>query len=159
MSQTTTGVQAQTLHRVLPASSNDSTATRLSSAGMLGVRRLRLPQPVTGAPVIELAVANAAGQWMYRGGWRGFTLPLPFVTVIFYWLSDAHERPDPYVRVHEFVHARQHHRFTLFGLRYLLALLTDGGYRRNRFEVEAYRIEAEARRSGLPAWAVRAGDA
>jgi len=98
-------------------------------------------------------VSNAFGRWMRRRGWLAFTLPLPLVVIVFYWLKSADERPDPLVRVHEFVHVRQDQRLILFPLRYLLALLTDGGYHRNRFEVEARRIEAEARAVGPPAWA------
>jgi hypothetical protein len=120
---------------------------------MLGIRRLGLPQPSIRLPVIELGVSNAFGRWMRQQGWLGFTLPLPWLVVIFYWQRAADEACDPYVRVHEFVHARQAGRFRLFALRYLLALVTDGGYRSNRFEVEAFRIEAEARSAGLPPWA------
>jgi hypothetical protein len=56
------------------------------------------------------------------------------------------------------VHVRQDQRLFLFPLRYLWALVTDGGYRTNRFEREAYRIDAEARREGLPAWAAEDED-
>jgi hypothetical protein len=121
---------------------------------MLGVQRLRLPQPPTLKRVIELAVSNAFGRWMRRNNWAAFTLPLPFLTIVFYWHEAGDERPDPYVRVHEFVHVRQDQRLPLFPVRYLTALFTDGGYRSNRFEVEAYRIEAAARREGLPDWAL-----
>jgi hypothetical protein len=120
---------------------------------MVGVRLLRLPRPPTRHRVVEVGVWNGFGRWMRGRGWLGFTLPLPFLTIIFYWLARAEEGPEGHVRVHEFVHARQHDRFFLFGLRYLIALVTDGGYRRNRFEQEAFRIEAEARLTGLPAWA------
>jgi hypothetical protein len=125
----------------------------------LGVWRLRLPQPVGVGWVIELGVSNAFGRWMHAAGWRGFTLPLPGLTILFYWLAEPDEPPDPFVRVHEFVHARQHRRLPFFAGRYLLALFTDGGYRRNRFEVEAYRVESEAHREGLPGWARLGGPA
>jgi hypothetical protein len=75
--------------------------------------------------------------------------------IVFYWLEGHDDWPDPFVRVHEFVHVRQDQRFVLFALRYLIALVTDGGYRGNRFEVEASRVEAAARREGLPDWARR----
>jgi hypothetical protein len=120
---------------------------------MRGIRKLALARPATRKRVWELGVSNGFGRWMRRRGWMGFTLPLPGVVIVFYWLADVDEGPDPYVRVHEFVHVRQDQRFLLFPFRYLLALLTDGGYRRNRFEVEAARIEAAARREGLPDWA------
>jgi hypothetical protein len=120
---------------------------------MGGVRNLALPRPPTRKMVLELGVSNAFGRWMRRQGWLGFTLPLPALTIVFYWLRSADERPDPFVRVHEFVHVRQDQRLAFFPVRYLLALLTDGGYRRNRFELEAYRIETAARQEGLPDWA------
>jgi hypothetical protein len=124
---------------------------------MLRTERLRLRQPATRKLVVELAVWNAFGRWMHRSGWRAFTLPLPFLVIVFYWMPEP-GRPDPYVRVHEFVHVRQDQRLFLFPLRYLWALVTDGGYRTNRFEREAYRIDAEARREGLPAWAAEDED-
>jgi hypothetical protein len=120
---------------------------------MLGLRRFQLPRPAAAHPVIELGVWNAFGRWMRRQGWLAFTLPLPFLTVVFYWLREAGESLDPFVRVHEFVHVRQHQRLAFFAVRYLWALVADGGYRPNRFEVEAFRIEAAARTEGLPAWA------
>jgi hypothetical protein len=103
--------------------------------------------------VVELAVWNGFGRWMRRQGWLGFTLPLPGLVIIFYWLEDSSDEPDPFVRVHEFVHVRQDQRLPFFALRYLWALLADGGYRGNRFEVEARRIEAAAHEEGLPEWA------
>jgi hypothetical protein len=120
---------------------------------MRGLRKLTLPRPPTRKAVVELAVSNAFGRWMRGQGWLGFTLPLPGLVIVFYWLRAHDERPDPFVRVHEFVHVRQDQRFAFFAARYLLALLTDGGYRRNRFEVEACAIEAAARAEGLPGWA------
>jgi hypothetical protein len=121
--------------------------------GRWGVSRLRLPQPPTRKRVVELAVSNAFGRWMRRRGWLAFTLPLPFLVIVFYWTRDGDESPDGAVRVHEFVHVRQDQRLWFFPLRYLWALARDGGYRRNRFEREAARIEAEARAQGLPHWA------
>ena len=66
--------------------------------------RLRLRQPPTRKKVIELAVAGPVGRWFARRRWAAFTLPLPFVVVIFYWNTPA---PNPYTRVHEFVHVEQ----------------------------------------------------
>ena len=120
---------------------------------MLGCRRLILPRPSTRKTVLEVGVSNAFGRWMRRQGWLAFTLPLPAVVIVFYWLQDADEPPDPFVRVHEFVHVRQDQRLWFFPLRYLWALLADGGYRHSRFEVEARRIEAAARVEGPPPWA------
>lgn len=124
---------------------------------MLGVRRLRLPRPPTRKVVLELAVWNFFGRWMRRQGWLGFTLPLPLLVIVFYWMEDERQSPDPFVRVHEFVHVRQDQRLFLFPIRYLWALGADRGYRHNRFEVEARRIEAAARQEGLPAWAALTG--
>jgi len=118
-----------------------------------GVRRLALEQPPTGGTVIELGISNRFGRWMRRNGWLGFTLPLPFLVIVFYWLQGPDHHPDPLTRVHEFVHVRQAQRLPFFSLRYLWALAADGGYRQNRFEAEAFAIQAEARREGLPAWA------
>ena|SRR5688572_3077845 len=120
---------------------------------MLGCRRLPLARPPTRKAVVELGVWNAFGRWMRRQGWLAFTLPLPGLVIIFYWLEDAAEPPDPFVRVHEFVHVRQDQRLPFFPVRYLWALLTDGGYQGSRFEREARRIEAAARAEGLPPWA------
>jgi hypothetical protein len=120
---------------------------------VLGFDRLSLARPPTRKVVIELGVWNAFGRWMRRQGWLGFTLPLPFLVIVFYWLQEPGESPDPYVRVHELVHVRQDQRLPFFALRYLWALAADGGYHRNRFEVEARRIEEAARVEGLPAWA------
>ena len=120
---------------------------------MLGVDRLSLPRPPTRKAVVELAVWNVFGRWMRRQGWLGFTMPLPGLVIVFYWMEEAGEEPDPFVRVHEFVHVRQDQRLLFFPVRYLLALVTDRGYRHNRFEVEARRIEAAARAEGLPEWA------
>jgi hypothetical protein len=120
---------------------------------MSGVRRLALTRPPTRGPVVELGVANRFGRWMRQKGWLAFTLPLPLMVIVFYWLKDEGEQPDPFTRVHEFVHVRQAERLAFFSVRYLWALLADRGYRRNRFEVEAFRVEAAARREGLPAWA------
>jgi hypothetical protein len=120
---------------------------------MPGVRRLALSQPPTRKTVVELAVCNFFGRWMRRRGWSAFTLPLPALVIVFYWFEAPGEDPDPFVRVHEFVHVRQDQRLFFFPLRYLLAHVVDGGYRRNRFELEASRIEAAARVEGLPGWA------
>src|SRR5262245_48369312 len=116
------------------------------------ITRVRLAQPPTRKKVVELAVAGPIGRWFRRRGWAAFTLPLPFVVVIFYWSTPA---PDPYTRVHEFVHVEQDARSAFFLTMWIgyLAELARRGYRRNRYEIEAFRVEAQARADGLPDWA------
>lgn len=118
--------------------------------------RLRLRQPPTKRKVVELVVSGPIGRWFTRQRWSGFTLPLPFVTVIFYWNTDP---PSPYTRVHEFVHVTQDEANPVFVLTWInyLVELARHGYRRNRYEVEAYGVEDDARANGLPEWA-RAGE-
>jgi hypothetical protein len=116
------------------------------------ITRLHLEQPPTAKPVVELAVAGPVGRWFMNHGWSAFTLPLPFVVLIFYWNTLA---PSPYTRVHEFVHVDQDERGRFFLKMWIgyLVELARRGYRRNRYEIEAYRVEALARADGLPDWA------
>jgi hypothetical protein len=129
---------------------------------------LRLRQPRTKKRVYELAVCGRFGRWLQRRRWGAFTLPVPFAVFVFYWNTNP---PTPFVRIHEFVHVRQDEAspfFLMFWVRYLAAtvrhlslgaLLTHpgralmGAYHANRFEVEAYDVEADARANGLPGWA------
>ena len=114
--------------------------------------RLRLKQPPTRKPVIELCVGGPVGRWFGRRGWLAFVLPLPFVCVIFYWNTPA---PSPLTRVHEFVHVEQdaaHPAFFVFWVNYLAQQLA-AGYRGNRFERAARAVEEDARANGLPEWA------
>jgi hypothetical protein len=114
--------------------------------------RLRLRQPPTRKKVIELAVAGPVGRWFARRRWAAFTLPLPFVVVIFYWNTPA---PNPYTRVHEFVHVEQDQAtpfFLVFWIQYL-AELARHGYRRNAYERAAFAVEHDAFANGLPEWA------
>jgi hypothetical protein len=129
---------------------------------------LRLRQPRTKKRVYEIAVCGRFGRWLQRHRWAAFTLPIPFAVFIFYWNTNP---PSPFVRTHEFVHVRQDEAspfFLAFWVSYLAAsfrhlsfagLLRRPGralmaaYRANRFEVEASRVEADARASGLPGWA------
>jgi hypothetical protein len=116
------------------------------------VSRLRLRQPATKRTVVELVVRGPIGRWFTRRRWAGFTLPLPFVTVIFYWHTGT---PSPYTRVHEFVHVAQDEANALFAMtcvKYVVELARHG-YRRNCYEVAAYRVEDDAREIGLPEWA------
>src|SRR5690349_369554 len=80
------------------------------AGGMSGIRKLALARPPTRKVVWELGVSNFFGRWMRERGWAGFTLPLPGVVIVFYWLRRVDERPDAFVRVHEFVHVRQDQR-------------------------------------------------
>jgi len=116
------------------------------------VSRLRLRQPPTRKRVIELAVRGPIGRWFARRNWSAFVLPLPFACLIFYWNTRT---PDPYTRVHEFVHVDQdeaHGCFLVFWLKYLVQHATRG-YRGNRYEAAARAVEHEARVNGLPEWA------
>jgi hypothetical protein len=122
---------------------------------LLGIRRLRLPQPQTKWPVLELVWANWFGHWMWKRNWGGLTTWLPFCNVISYWAED----PEPEVRVHEFDHVAERDRvfwgdplalvswvhYTWDAIRY--------GYAKNPMETEAYAVEAEAVKHGLPDWA------
>ncbi len=122
-------------------------------AGLRGWSRLRLPQPKGRRPVIELAMHNWLAQWMVSRNWGGFTCPLPFVTVIFYWLMPG-ESVDPLIRVHEFVHARQADElgWACDWVSYEREAVR-GSYETNKFEREAYAVEAAAAKNGLPDWA------
>jgi hypothetical protein len=103
---------------------------------------------------VELVVRGPIGRWFTRRRWAGFTLALPFVTVIFYWNVGT---PSPYTRVHEFVHVAQGEAnavFVMMWVKYLVELARHG-YRRNRYEVAAYLVEDDARATGLPDWARR----
>ena len=112
--------------------------------------RLRLRQPRTRKPVIELAVGGFVGRWFARRGWGAFTLPMPFVCFIFYWATPA--PPSPLTRVHEFAHVAQDEADPLFVVKYLACHLRHG-YRRNPYEQQARAAEAHARDNGLPDWA------
>jgi hypothetical protein len=116
------------------------------------VTRVRLAQPPTAKKVIELAVGGPIGRWFARRNWAAFVLPLPFVCLIFYWNTRA---PDPYTRVHEFVHVQQdeeHPFWLVFWVKYLAEHVAHG-YRGNRYEAAARAVEHDARLSGLPEWA------
>jgi hypothetical protein len=116
------------------------------------VSRLHLPQPPARKKVLELAVAGPVGRWFARRRWAAFTLPLPFVVVIFYWNTPA---PNPYTRVHEFVHVAQDEAspvFFVFWVKYLVELARRG-YRGNEYERAAFAVEHAAFANGLPEWA------
>ena len=114
--------------------------------------RLHLRQPPTRKAVIELAVGGPVGRWFARRGWAAFVLPLPFACLIVYWNTRT---PDPFTRVHEFVHVEQdeaHGLFLVFWVKYL-AQHVARGYRGNRYEAAARVVERDARENGLPDWA------
>jgi hypothetical protein len=114
--------------------------------------RLHLRQPPARKKVLELAVGGPVGRWFARRRWAAFTLPLPFVVVIFYWNTPA---PNPYTRVHEFVHVAQDEAspvFFVFWVRYLVELARRG-YRGNEYERAAFDVEHAAFANGLPEWA------
>jgi len=116
------------------------------------VARLHLRQPSSHKKVVELVVSGPIGRWFVRRRWAAFTLPLPFVVLIFYWNTPA---PSPLTRVHEFVHVAQDGRspfFLIFWFQYL-AELARLGYRDNAYEKEAFAIEDDALDNGLPGWA------
>lgn len=76
--------------------------------------------------------------WWYKG-FTGFTLgPIIFVK----------DRRDKYTLIHELVHVKQFYKnpFT-FWYKYLVEL-NKKGYRNNKYEKEAYKIEEEARKYG-----------
>jgi hypothetical protein len=114
--------------------------------------RLRLPQPRTRKPVIELAVGGPVGRWFVRRRWAAFVLPLPFLCVIFYWNTPV---PSPLTRVHEFVHVAQDEASPFFLAMWVsyLAEHFRHGYRGNCYEREARAVEADAEANGLPTWA------
>jgi hypothetical protein len=114
------------------------------------VKRLRLPQPATRKRVVEIVWEGPFARWMAGMGWGAFTLPLPFVVVISYWL-----KAPPRVRVHEFVHVQQDERcalFLVFWIKYLAELVRHS-YRDSKYEIEACAVEAATKESGLPHWA------
>lgn len=123
---------------------------------------LNMPQPKTKKRVLEFAVDNFVGHFMFRRGWAAVTLPLPFVVLIFYWIGEdngLNERPRslarlPYVRVHEFVHVAQEARYkTCFHFWWAyLSELRRNGYHNNAFELEADLAEDQAYRDGLEGW-------
>lgn len=119
-------------------------------AFLIGIRRLRLPQGPSKKPVFELVWDNWFGQWMLKKNWAGLTTWLPFIVIISYWGAD----PDPDTRVHEFDHVAEGDRdlcFLVTWAKYAWGLRK--GYTGDPLEVEAYAVEAEAEKNGLPDWA------
>jgi hypothetical protein len=89
--------------------------------------------------IVEMAVGGPFARWMWRRGWGGCTIPLPWVTVILYWLH-----PDQCVDecidicFHERKHAEQAERMGWFRWWIAYAWWTIRlGYWDNPLEVEA----------------------
>jgi len=102
----------------------------------------RLALPGVRRPVLALNAAGPFGRLMHRHGWRGFTLPLPLVTLVLFWLRPG-QRPDPRVVVHEAAHCVQIEQEGV--VRFVCGYLWQQfrrGYADNRYEVAARRAEA-----------------
>lgn len=101
--------------------------------------------------VLEYRCAGVLADRLLARGWGATTIPLPFCVVILYW-----EFPfPPGRRLHEWVHVNQDQQNTCWLVswwRYGVEMLRqrrktgswDAAYRTNRFEVEAYAVEAAA---------------
>jgi hypothetical protein len=101
--------------------------------------------PLRGArrPVFAVHADGWFGRRMLRAGWLGFTLPLPFVTIVFFWLRPG-QQPERAVLIHEATHAIQveEHGVVRFVVTYLWDLLRRG-YSDNRYETSARRADRE----------------
>jgi hypothetical protein len=137
---------------------------------MSSFRILRRPQPPTKKKVVELAISGLLGKFFLGRSWGAFTLPLPFLVIIFHWVKPG-EDPHWYVRLHEFVHVAQdeanwcflqswlnYARAALKGVNFRTLLKSPSktmmdSYRSNKYEMEAYAIEGEALSTGnIPDW-------
>lgn len=94
---------------------------------------------------VEIVVRNWFGRWRRRRGWAGVCVPLPFVSLIFYWGQD----PTPGEAAHERCHAAQAELLGAAGFwwHYAIGFLRFG-YRNHPMEIQAYRrqeqVEGEA---------------
>lgn len=145
---------------------------------MKSIKRLHLSQPegVTDQTVVELEVGGRLGRWFHAHNWGAVTIPFPFFMLIMYWSSE--DVPDgnvePLMRVHEWTHIKQNqaNRFWFVSwAKYLWYLLSGvewkkvltrkvgltasfmNSYYNIPFEAEAYVVEDEAQKNGLPEWA------
>lgn len=132
---------------------------------------LKAKQPPADKKVVELVVGGPVGRWFAARGWGAFTLPLPFLVLIFYW-----DNAPGLVRVHEFTHVRQDAAnpfFLVTWYRYARAWwkgfplagvlrgqigVSDAlmvAYQSNEYEIAAYAVQsqAEMEHDGLPDWA------
>jgi hypothetical protein len=110
-------------------------------------------KPKTKKKVVELTCDGWLARKMADNNWAAFTLPLPFVVLIFYWVSDsASSQVDQLVRVHEFVHVHQDEGnvcFLVSWVKYGYELVRQRlqtrswmqAYVHNRYEAQAYEVE------------------
>lgn len=112
----------------------------------MAIRRLRLtPCQWFWVKPLELGVTGIIANWMRSRGWGGVTIPLPFFTVILYWLLDGEARPTRRLRLHEHVHFRQAIEMGFFGFWLLYLWDLPLGRSRHPMELEAARVtEADA---------------
>jgi hypothetical protein len=89
----------------------------------------------------EIVVSNRFGRFMWSRGWAGFTMPVPYMPIVFYWCLPGHI-PHPRTIIHEREHVAQIAQYGWFGFtwRYLWQLVRYG-YRNNPFEVSARAAE------------------
>ena len=143
---------------------------------MKSIKRIRKAQPPHRKAVYEFMVGGRIGAWFHNRGWGAFTLGLLFISIILFWSGEKEpeEDPNPFVRVHEWVHVRQGESSTFFFMswaKYLWAMWrampllawragvnTLGevfymAYHGNKYEIEAYEVEERASIEGLPDWA------
>jgi len=108
---------------------------------MLWSKRLGLNQPKTKKKVIEVGVWGPLASFMLGRNWGAVTIPLPFVCFILYWLESESETVWwPGLRVHEYQHVFQDEKnlcFVVTAIKYMYAHIVDGGYKKNRYEIEA----------------------
>lgn len=123
---------------------------------------LHAKKPAGEIPVLELVLDGFVGRWFRRRVWAGTTIPLPFCAVVLYYLA-----PTPLVRVHEHHHVEQAQALGFFcwWATYLTAFFKNlhplrhptqalaNTYAENPLEVDAYAVEADAQKYGLPDWA------
>jgi hypothetical protein len=129
------------------------------------VTKINKPQrPDIKKKTIELAIGGWLGEHQVAANWAGYTWPLPFINIILYWVSAAQPAVDPLVRVHEFVHVAQIDKDKLFivtWFKYMKDLIVGrfkygswmNAYLNDPYEAEAYKVEDDAAKNGLPDWA------
>lgn len=106
---------------------------------------LHTTQPPSKPKVIEVVLDGFLGRFIYRHKRAATTIPLPFLTLILYFIQ-----PPPEIRTHEFVHVEQRQALGLIG--FWVSYLTNTikfGYAKNPMELAAYEVQAER---PLPSW-------
>lgn len=117
------------------------------------LRILGLSKPISKCKVVELVVAGPIGRWFKKRNWAAVTIPLPFFVFILYWASDRKDTPNPYTRVHEFIHVFQSEQKFFYLLRYFRESWKNG-YENNKYERDAYlQTRSCMDRRALPDWA------